>query len=483
MNTKPKRFDRNLVVIGAGSAGLVSALVAAELGASVTLAEAGTMGGDCLNTGCVPSKALIHAAHLVHAAHQAASMGLLPTPGPADTRAAFAHLRSAIQVVAPHDSAERFRALGVDVRHGHARILSPHEVDIGGDVLTTRAIIVASGAAPSVPDLPGLSDVAPLTSETLWHLEEAPRRLLILGGGPIGSELAQAFARLGSSVTLIQRGPRLLEREEEEASALARSVLERDGVRVLTGHHAVAARIAGGERQMIVRHAGGENILGFDRVLVATGRKARTTGFGLAELGVALRSDGTIATSPWLETSVPGIYACGDVAGPWQFTHAAGHQGWHAAVNALFRPFHRIRPDRAIMPAVTYLAPEIGRAGMSERALREQGTAYEATFHDLAELDRAIADDAREGFVKVLTARGKDRILGVTIAAPRAGEMLGQVVLAMQNGLGLKSLLSLVHAYPTYTEATRDAGGQWRRRHVPGWAPGLMRAFHHWRRG
>ncbi len=482
MSAMTKRFDRNLVVIGAGSAGLVAAMVAAQLGASVTLIEAQAMGGDCLNTGCVPSKALIHAAHLVHAARQAAAMGLLPMPGSADTRAAFAHIRGAIAAVAPHDSAERFRALGVDVRHGHARIVSPRAVAVGEDILTTRAIVVASGAAPHVPDVPGLADVDFLTSETLWRLQEAPRRLLILGGGPIGCELAQAFVRLGSAVTLVQRAARLLEREEEEASALVWTALERDGVRVLTEHQAIAAHMADGERRMLVRHAGGEEALAFDRVLVAAGRRPRTKGFGLEELGAALRPDGSIATSPWLETSVPGIYACGDVAGPWQFTHAAGHQGWHAAVNALFRPFHRIRPDRAVMPAVTYIAPEIARAGATERELRERGVVYEVTFHDLAELDRAIADDAREGFVKVLTAHGKDRILGVTIAAPRAGEMLAQVALAMQNDLGLQSLLSLVHAYPTYAEATRDAGGQWRRAHVPGWAPGLMRAFHRWRR-
>ena len=483
MSARPKRYDRNLVVIGAGSAGLVTALVASQFGASVTLIEAEAMGGDCLNTGCVPSKALIHAAHLVHAARQAASMGLLPPPGAADTRAAFAHVRAAIATVAPHDSAERFSAMGVDVRHGQARIVSPWEVETGDAVITTRAIVVASGAVPSVPDLPGLADVGYLTSETLWQLEEAPRRLLILGGGPIGSELAQAFARLGSTVTLVERGTRVLEREEVEASALARTVLERDGVRVRTGHDAVAALVVNGERQMRLRHADGETMVAFDQVMVAVGRKARTKGFGLEGLGVALRPDGTIATSPWLETSVVGIYACGDAAGPWQFTHAAGHQGWHAAVNALFRPFHRIRADRAIMPAVTYLAPEIARAGATERELRERGVAHEVTLHDLAELDRAIVDGAREGFVKVLTARGKDRILGVTIVAPRAGEMLSQVALAMQNGLGLKSLLSLVHAYPTYTEATRDAGGQWRRGHVPAWAPGLMRGFHRWRRG
>lgn len=482
MNARRQRFDRNLVVVGAGSAGLVAALVASQLGASVTLIEAEAMGGDCLNTGCVPSKALIHAAHLVHAARQAAAMGLLAPPAAPDTRAAFAHIRAAIKTVAPHDSAERFHAMGVDVRHGHARIVSRREVAIGGEVITTRAIVVASGAAPVVPDLPGLAEVGYLTSETLWRLEEAPRRLLILGGGPIGCELAQAFARLGSTVTLVQRAARLLEREEDEASALARTVLERDGVRVLSAHRAAAAHLVGGERQMLVRHADGEELLAFDQVLVAAGRKPRTTGFGLAELGVAQRPDGTIATSPYLETSVPGIYACGDVTGPWQFTHAAGHQGWHAAVNALFRPFHRIRPDRAIMPAVTYIAPEIARAGATERELRAQGTPYEVTFHDLAELDRAIVDDAGEGFVKVLTPRGRDRIIGVTIAAPRAGEMLAEVVLAMQNGLGLRSLLSLVHAYPTYTEATRDAGAQWRRGHVPVWAPGLMRAFHRWRR-
>lgn len=483
MSARPTQFDRNLVVIGAGSAGLVCAMVAAQLGASVTLVERHEMGGDCLNTGCVPSKALIHAAHLMHSARQAAALGLIPAPAAPDTRAAFAHVRASIRAVAPHDSVERFRNMGVDVRLGSARILSRWAVAIGDEVLTTRAIVIASGAAPRVPQIPGIDDTGYLTSETLWQLDEAPRRLLVLGGGPIGCELSQAFARLGSQVTLVQRPLRLLEREEEEASALVQQRLQADGVRVLTDHRAVDARIVNGERVMRLHHDSEDCDVPFDRVLVATGRRPRTDGFGLEALKIEIAKDGTIATSPFLETSVPGIYACGDVAGPWQFTHAAGHQGWHAAVNALFHPLHRIRPDRATMPAVTYTSPEVARVGETEHQLREQGRACDVTIHDLAELDRAIVDDARDGFVKILTAPGSDRILGATIVAPRAGEMLPEVIVAMERKLGLKSLFSTIHAYPTYSEALRDAGGQWRTRHAPTWARRVLSRFHRWRRG
>ena len=480
ISAKPRRFDRNLIVIGAGSAGLVSAMVAARLGARVTLVEAEAMGGDCLNTGCVPSKALIHMASLMAHSRKAAAMGLIGSPGAPDTRAAFAHVRRSILAVATHDSAERFESLGVDVREGHARLLSPWSVAIGDEVLTSRAIVIASGAAPTVPAIPGLDETGFLTSETLWRLQEAPRRLLILGGGPIGCELAQAFARLGSSVTMVQRPKRRLPREDDEASALVAARLELDGVQVLTGRRVTAARLRDGAREMVLADGG---VVPFDALLIAIGRTPRTTGFGLEDLGVKLAENGAIATTATLQTSIPNIFACGDVAGPHQFTHAAGHQGWHAAVNALFGPFARLQPGRAVMPAVTYTDPEIARAGLNEREAKARGIAYEVTRHDLGELDRAIVDDARTGFVKLLTAPGSDRILGATIAAPRAGEMLAEIVLAMQHGIGLKKLLGTIHAYPTYTEANRDAGGAWRRAHAPAWALGVLRRYHGWRRG
>jgi pyruvate/2-oxoglutarate dehydrogenase complex dihydrolipoamide dehydrogenase (E3) component len=473
---RPRRFDRNLVVIGAGSAGLVAALVAAKLGARVTLAEAATMGGDCLNTGCVPSKAVIHAARLVADARRAAAMGLLPPPGPVDSTAAFRHMRDAIATVAPHDSAARYRGLGVDVRHGFARITSPWTVDIDGKTLTTRAIVIATGASPTLPDIPGLAETPHLTSETLWQAQRAPARLTILGGGPIGCELAQAFARLGSSVTVIQSAPRLLAREDDEVSAALCAALERDGVRVLTGAQAVSAAPGA------IRMADNSSIP-HDTLLVAVGRTPRTAGFGLEELGITLTPRGTIDVDASLRTRVANIYACGDVAGPFQYTHAAGQQGWHAAVNALFGQLHRIRPDPSLMPAVTFTDPEVARVGMTRREAMARGIAHEVTHHALRELDRAIIDDAREGFVRVLTAPGRDRILGAAIVAPRAGEMLAEFVLAMRQGVGLKRLFGTIHAYPTYTEANRDAAGAWRAAHAPAWALRLLSRYHGWRLG
>ncbi len=480
---RPFRFDRNLVVIGAGTAGLVAALVAAKAGAKVTLAEAHQMGGDCLNTGCVPSKALIHAARLVAQAHAGARLGLLRPVGAVESAAAMDHVRASIAAVAPHDSVERYCSLGVDVRQGRARIISPWSVEVGGETLTTRSIIIATGAEPAVPPIPGLDATGYVTSETLWRLEEVPKRLLILGGGPIACELSQAFARLGSAVTVAQKSDRLLEREDDEVSTLVRERLEQEGVRVLTGHQAVGAAVLDGGRSMRLEHDEGTLDVPFDVVLVAVGRKPRTSGFGLEQLGIPLSKSGAVETNHFLQTLHPDIYACGDVAGPWQFTHAAAHQAWHASVNALFGRFHRIRPDRAVMPAVTYTEPEIGRAGLNEREAKAQDIAVEVTRYALHELDRAIINDAREGFVKVLTPPGKDRILGVTIVAPRAGEMLSEMVLAMQNGLGLKKVFGAVHAYPTYTEANRDAAGVWRNRHAPTWLLGGLTRYHAWMRG
>ena len=480
---RPHRFDRNLIVIGAGTAGLVAALVAAKSGAVVTLAEAHEMGGDCLNTGCVPSKALIHAARLVAQAQAGSVLGLFGPVGFIDSAAAMAYVRASIAAVAPHDSVERYRGLGVDVRHGRAKITSPWSIEVEGETLTTRSIIIATGAEPAVPPIPGLEETGYVTSETLWRLEQAPKRLLILGGGPIACELSQAFARLGSAVTVVQRSDRLLEREDDDVSALLRARLEQGGVCVLTGHQAVSAMVRDGERSLRLDHTGGSLDVPFDVILVAVGRRPRTSGFGLEELGISLNKSGTVETNHFLQTSYPNIYACGDVAGPWQFTHAAAHQAWHASVNALFGQFHRIRPDRAIMPAVTYTEPEIGRAGLNEREARAQGIAVEVTRYDLHELDRAIVDDAREGFVKVLTPPGKDRILGVTIVAPRAGEMLSEMVLAMRHGIGLKKVFGTIHAYPTYTEANRDAAGVWRNRHAPAWLLGGLKRYHAWMRG
>jgi pyruvate/2-oxoglutarate dehydrogenase complex dihydrolipoamide dehydrogenase (E3) component len=471
--SRPSRFDRNLVVIGGGSAGLVSAIVGVKAGASVTLAEAGEMGGDCLNTGCVPSKALIHAASLVNGARDAERLGLLSAAGAVNSAAAMAHVRRSIEAIAPHDSVERFSGMGVDVRRGRARITSPWSVEIDGQALTTRSIIVATGAAPVVPEIAGLSEY--VTSETVWNLAKAPGRLLILGGGPIACELAQAFSRLGSKVTVADVGERLLAREDDEVSEHVARVLVASGVTVLPGHRAISA--AGGE----MLFEGGARVA-YDTVLVAIGRKARVAGFGLEELGVRIGAAGTIETDAYLQSSCKGIYACGDVAGPYQFTHAASHQAWHATINALFGQLHRIKVQYWGMPAVTYCDPEIARVGLNEREAKAQGVAYEVSRKDIGDLDRAIVDGAG-GFVKILTRPGSDRILGATVVAPRAGEMLAELTLAMRHGIGLKKLFGTIHPYPTYTEANRDAAGVWRQAHAPAWVFPLLGRYQRWLRG
>ena len=472
--TRPRRYDRNLIVIGAGSAGLVAALVAAKLGAKVTLAEAHAMGGDCLNTGCVPSKALIHAAKLVASARDAERAGLLPPAGRVDSAAAFRMIADAIATVAPHDSVERFSSLGVDVRIGHARLVSPWAVRIGAETLTTRGIVIATGAEPIVPDIPGLAGSGFLTSETLWRLARAPERLAILGGGPIGCELAQAFARLGSAVILVQRGARLLPREDDAVGDLVRARLEADGVVVRTGAEVVRAG------RGALHLAAGETIAA-DAVLVAVGRRARTTGFGLEELGIGCTEAGTIAVTAYLQTRFRHIFACGDAAGPYQFTHAAGQQGWQAAVNALFLGLPRLRQNHRLVPAVTFTDPEVARIGLTERQAAALGVPVVVTQHDLAELDRAIVDESRAGFVRLLTAPGRDKILGASIVAPRAGDMLAEVALAMRHGLGVRALFSTLRAYPTYAEAIGATAGQWRQANAPAWALPWLARFHRWR--
>ncbi len=478
---KPKQFDRNLVVIGAGSAGLVSAYIAATVRAKVTLVEKHEMGGDCLNTGCVPSKALIHAARLAAQARKAKAVGVDASDVRVDFRAVMERVQQAIATVAPHDSVERYRELGVDVQRGQARIVSPWVVEVDGKPISTRSIVIASGAEPFVPPIQGIEDAGYLTSDTLWQLRELPQRLLVMGGGPIGCELAQAFARLGSRVIQVEAMDRLLLREDDEVSAFVQTQLVSDGVDVRTGHKAVAVEREGGEH-MLVCEAGGERVrLGYDQLLVAVGRKPRTAGFGLEALGIPAAR--TVETDAYLATLYPNIYACGDVAGPYQFTHTAAHQAWYAAVNALFGQFKRFRADYAVIPAVTFVDPEVARVGLNEREAREKGIAYEVTRYELAELDRAITENQTQGFLKLLTPPGKDRILGVTIVGTHAGEMLAEFVLAMRHGLGLNKILGTVHAYPTWAEANKYTAGNWKKAHAPERVLGWLARYHAWRRG
>ena len=485
--TKPKSFDRNLVVIGAGSAGLVSSLIAATVKAKVTLVEAHEMGGDCLNTGCVPSKAVIKSAKVAAMMRHADKYGLEPTTPKVPFRAVMARVLDTIKTIEPHDSVERYEGLGVDVVKGYATITDPWTVEIarndgGTQRLTTRSIIIASGAEPVVPDIPGIETSGYLTSETLWNafaaLDEAPARIAVLGGGPIGCELSQAFARLGSQVTQIERGDRVLAREDDDVSDLARASLEESGVRVLTGHAAV--RIAGG---VLIAEADGVEVqVPFDALIVAVGRKARLTGFGLETIGVDTAK--TVVTDEFLATKFPNIFAAGDVAGPYQFTHTASHQAWYASVNALFGTFRKFKADYRVIPAVTFLDPEVARVGINEREAAEQGIAVEVTRYDLDDLDRAIAESETRGFVKVLTpAGGKDTVLGATIVGAHAGELLGEYVLAMKHGLGLNKILGTIHAYPTMVEANKFAAGNWKKAHKPEGLLKWVERYHAWMRG
>jgi pyruvate/2-oxoglutarate dehydrogenase complex dihydrolipoamide dehydrogenase (E3) component len=488
-SVRPARFDRNMVVIGAGSGGLVAAYIAAAVKAKVTLVEAKVMGGDCLNYGCVPSKALIRSAKAAHQMRRARDYGLSATPV-VDFKAVMQRVQQVIADIAPHDSVARYTGLGVDVVQGYARITNPWTVEIqradgSQQTLSTRSIVIAAGAQPVVPALPGLEEVGYLTSDTLWEhlatLDALPKRWVVLGGGPIGCELSQAFARLGADVIQVEMAPRLLLREDEQVSAVVQASLESDGVQVLTSHQALRCERLGDSKILVLSHHGLEVRMPFDRLLCAVGRKARLTGYGLEALGIA--TDKTIITDDTLQTVYPNIYAAGDVAGPYQFTHVASHQAWYAAVNALFGDFKRFRVNYQAIPQATFTDPEIARVGLNEQEATAQGIAYEVTRYALDDLDRAIADGEARGFVKVLTVPGKDRILGATIVGAQAAELLAEYVLAMQHGLGLNKILGTVHTYPTMAEANKYAAGQWRRTHQPQRLLQWVERFHAWRRG
>ncbi len=485
---KPAHFDYNLLVIGGGSAGLVSAYIAAAVKAKVALIEKDKMGGDCLNTGCIPSKALIRSAKAADTLRHANRYGLESVPVKGSFKAIMNRVQNVIKKVEPHDSPERYEALGVECLSGEASFVSPWELQVrynnGGTArLTARSIVVATGGKPAVPPIPGLADMQPLTSDTLWQLEEQPGRLLVLGGGPIGSELAHAFARLGSQVTQVERGGRLLAKEDTDVSALILKQFEADGIDVRLNHAAVEFRVEEGEKVAYCEHEGERVRLPFDQVLVAVGRAANTENLGLDRIGVEPLPNGTVPVEEDMSLRYPNVFACGDVAGPYQFTHAAAHQAWYAAVNGLFGQFKRFKVDYRVMPWVTFTSPELARVGLSEAEATEKGIAYEVTRYGLDDLDRAIAESEEAGFIKVLTPPGKDKILGAVVVGAHAGEILAEFTLAMKHGLGLNKILGTIHPYPTWNESAKFAAGEWKKAHAPGAALRILEKLHNWRRG
>ncbi|GGP85902.1 FAD-dependent oxidoreductase [Shewanella ulleungensis] len=488
--TKPTKFDRNMIVIGAGAGGLVTSYIAAAVKAKVTLIEAGEMGGDCLNYGCVPSKAIIKSAKIAQQIRNAHHYGLEDTTPEFSFKKVMARVHQVVADIAPHDSVERYTNLGVDVVKGYGKLIDPWTVEItypDGNTtrLTARSIVIATGARPFVPPLPGIEEVGYVTSDTLWNefakLDTAPQKLVVLGGGPIGSELAQSFARLGSQVTQVEMAERIMIKEDVEVSEFATQALKNSGVNILTSHQALRCELRDGKKYLIVKHQEQELALEYDQLLCAVGRSARLSGYGLEELGI--ETNRTIQTNEYLETLYPNIFAAGDIVGPYQFTHVAAHQGWYAAVNGLFGHLKKFKVDYRVIPWTTFIDPEVARVGINEYEAKQQGIDYEVTRFDFAELDRAITDSATDGFIKVITPKGKDKILGVTIVSEHAGDLIAEFVLAMKHGLGLNKILGTIHSYPTWAEGNKYAAGEWKRNHAPATVLLWLEKYHTWRRG
>lgn len=488
--TKPKKFDRNMIVIGAGAGGLVTSYIAAAVKAKVTLIEAGEMGGDCLNYGCVPSKAVIKSAKIAEQIRHGEHYGLENMAPQFSFKKVMARVHKVIADVAPHDSVERYTNLGVDVVKGYGKLLDPWTVEIklndgGTQTLTARTIVIATGARPFVPPLPGIEETGYVTSDTLWtkfaELEEAPKKLVVLGGGPIGCELAQSFARLGSSVTQIEMSERIMIKEDLEVSTFAHEALTESGVNILTSHQALRCEERDGKKFIVVKHNDTEIDIEYDELLCAVGRSARLKGYGLEELGI--ETNRTVVTNEYLETLYPNIFAAGDIVGPYQFTHVAAHQGWYAAVNGLFGNLKKFKVDYRVIPWTTFIDPEVARVGLNEQDAIDKGIDYEITRFEFEELDRAITDSATKGFIKVITPKGKDKILGVTVVSEHAGDLIAEFVLAMKHGLGLNKILGTIHSYPTWAEGNKYAAGEWKRAHAPEKVLNMLEKYHTWRRG
>ncbi len=486
---RPARFDRNMVVIGAGSAGLVSAYIAAAVKAKVTLIERHKMGGDCLNTGCVPSKALIRTAKLLSHVKRSQEWGVRAASADFDFAEVMERVQRVVREIEPHDSVERYSGLGVECVQASARITSPWSVeatlaDGSKRTFTTKNIVIAAGAAPFVPPIPGLRESKPLTSDTVWDIRVQPRRLVVLGGGPIGCELAQAFARLGTKVTQVEMLPRIMIREDPEFSALVTKRFRAEGIDVLTGHKAKEVRGEGGTKVVVVEHDGHDKRIECDEILCAVGRVANTSGYGLEELGIPTTKQKTVEVNEFLETIYPNIFACGDVAGPYQFTHTASHMAWYCAVNGLFGRFKKFRVDYSVVPWATFTDPEVARVGLNETEAREKKIPHRVVTYGIDDLDRAIADGEAEGLVKVIVKPDKHgTILGATICGEHADDLIAEFVLAMKYRGGLDRILGTIHAYPTLPEASKYAAGNWKRSTVTQGQMAVAKAFNDWTRG
>jgi pyruvate/2-oxoglutarate dehydrogenase complex dihydrolipoamide dehydrogenase (E3) component/uncharacterized membrane protein YdjX (TVP38/TMEM64 family) len=479
---KPKRFDANVVVVGAGSAGLVASLITAGAKAKVILIEKHKMGGDCLNTGCVPSKSIIRSGRIMSYIRRAKEFGIDGAKGEVNFAAVMARVQGVIKTIEPHDSVERFTSLGVEVELGDAVIESPYVVTVNDRRITTRSIIVATGARPLVPAIPGLAEIDYLSSDSIWSLSELPKRLLVVGCGPIGCELAQAFSNLGAHVTQVDMAERVMPREDVEVSEVVAKAFREQGIRLLTGHKLV--KFGAGETgdYMEAEHKGEKVRVEFDKILLAIGRKANVEGFGLENLNLALTGQGTIEVNEYLQTSMPNVFACGDVAGPYQFTHMASFQAWFASLNAMLGGLYRSRINYSVVPWATFTDPEVARVGLSETEAMEKKISYELTRYEMDHHDRSLADGEAHGFIKVLTVPGKDRILGVTIVGHHAGEVIGEFVFAMTHGMGLKKISAVTHIYPTILEANKFAANAWRSERLPEKYFPYLEKFFAWRR-
>ena len=484
--TRPKQFDYNLIVIGGGAAGLVSSYIGAAVNARVALIEKHKMGGDCLNTGCVPSKALIKTAQFLEQARQSKKLGLDKAEIHYEYSDIIKRVQKIIKKIEPHDSRERYTELGVECMQGAATITSPWTVTVDGthgqQEISARSIIVAAGASPVVPHLPNIDQIQYVTSDTIWDMKDLPKKLIVIGGGAIGCELAQAFKRLGSEVILIESENRILIKEDSKVTEIIENQLTDEGVTVLTRHRAKGFIKEKGTQVLVCDSPNGEVRLTFDVILFAIGRRANINGYGLETIDAISDEDIILPTNDFLETRYPNIYACGDVTGRMQFTHAAAHQAWHAVVNSLFGTFKKFPIDFTAVPWATFTHPEIARVGVNEEEAKLTNLPYEITTYGIDDLDRAITDSEDRGFIRVLTQPGSDKIIGVTIVCEGASEIISEFVLAMKYKLGLNKILATTHIYPTFSEANKYVAGEWKRKNKPERLLRILKIFHQIRR-